>query len=99
MPIHYVNLVDILVLLITFKSQQDDKSQHMGHHEILVLFLHAQMSSPNVLADEFNIARSINLCPGLLPYPYFVYVSSEGSDESAHMRRLTRACGARKFDK
>ena len=39
---------------------------------------------------------SFGLCLHL--HPYFVYTSSDGSGESAHMRRLPRAFTARWWD-
>ena len=41
----------------------------------------------------------LNFYLGLNLYPYLVYASSEGSGESAHLRRLTRAFTARQGNK
>ena len=49
---------------------------------------YAQMPLINALADISSKARCINFDLSLRLPPYFVYASSEGSDESAHMHRL-----------
>ena len=56
--------------------------------EILVSIAYAQMPLINALADISSKARCLNFTLSLSLHSYFVYASSEGSDESGHMRRL-----------
>ena len=57
-------------------------------HESLVLIAHAQTSPLNSHAGESSRSRFLNCSLILHLHPYFVYASSEGSVESAHMHRL-----------
>ena len=41
-----------------------------------------------------SMARHVKFGLGLCPCPYFVCVSSEGSDKTAQMCSLVRACAA-----
>ena len=43
--------------------------------------------------------RGLKFIVSLHSHPHFVYASSEGSGESAHMRRLTRTLAALRTDK
>ena len=61
-------------------------------HKILVLITYAQMPLINSHADISRRANGrLNFSLSLYLHPYFVYESSEGSGESAHLCRLTRA--------
>ena len=55
---------------------------------LLVLIAYAQIFHINDHSDISRVARGLNF--GLSPHlhPYFVYTSSEGSGESANLRRL-----------
>ena len=52
---------------------------------------YGQMSPFNAFADESSMARYLNFGQRLHLHPNFVYTSREGSGESAHSCRLTRA--------
>ena len=56
--------------------------------EILVLIAYAQALLLNACADVSSSARGLKFGLRLHVYPYFVYTNSEGSGESAHLRRL-----------
>ena len=45
-----------------------------------------------------NVALGLNVHLSLHLHPYFVYASSKGSGETAHLRRLTWALVARQCD-
>ena len=57
-------------------------------HEISVLIVYAQKPHLNAHAEVSSGARGLNFVLSLHLHPYFVYASGEGSDETAHMRRL-----------
>ena len=57
-------------------------------HEFLVLIAYAQTLHFNAFADVSSSARGLKFCLRFHLYPYFVYTSTKGSDESAHLRRL-----------
>ena len=57
-------------------------------HEILALIAYAQKPHLNAHAEVSSGARGLNFDLSLHLYPYFAYASGEGSDETAHMRRL-----------
>ena len=54
----------------------------------IVLVAYAHMPLTNAHAHVFSGAIGLNSSPSLHVHPYFKHTSSEGSDESAHMRRL-----------
>ena len=56
--------------------------------KILVLITYSQIPLTNTHVDVSRGVRCLIFGPSLYLHPYFVYVSSEGSDESAYMRRL-----------
>ena len=63
--------------------------EHTGPvHGISVLIAYAQMLLINAHYVVSSNARGLNFGPRLHLHPYFVYASSEGSGESAHMHRL-----------
>ena len=49
--------------------------------------------------DVFSKVRGLNFGLSLHQHPYFVYMSSEGSGESAHMLKLRRILAAHWCDK
>ena len=57
-------------------------------HEILELIAHAQNHSLNVHSRLSSSARDLIFGLSLPLLPYFMYASSECSDETARMRRL-----------
>ena len=59
----------------------------------------AQVPLINAHPDVFKEARGLYFGLSLHLHPYFMYASSEGSGESAHMRRLAWAFAARWRDK
>ena len=64
-------------------------------HKILVLITSVQKPPINVHAGVSIADSGRNFGLGLHLHSYFVYASIEGSDESAHLRRLVRAFVAR----
>ena len=56
--------------------------------EEIVIIRHSQKPPLNNYADVSSGARSLSYALNLHLYPYFMYVSSEGSGESAHLHRL-----------
>ena len=60
----------------------------MQIHEMLELIAYAQMPIMNAHADEYSKVRGLRFGLSLHKHPYFVFVSSEGSGQSAHMRRF-----------
>ena len=60
---------------------------------------YAQTPLMNAHTDVFSGDRGLKFGLSLHLYPYFLYASSEGSGESAHMRRLAWAFTARWYDK
>ena len=67
----------------------------MENSNSLALISYVQKSPLNTNADVSKGARRLHGDLRLYLQLYFVYASSEGSDESAHMRRLIRAFVAR----
>ena len=61
----------------------------IAKHEIVVLIAHAQKLPLNAQVDVSSGARGLKFGTSLYIHTYFVYASSEGSGESAHVRRLT----------
>ena len=61
--------------------------------DILANYLVGDREKPpiNTLADVFNRARSPKFGCSLNLYPYFVYMSSNSSGQSANLRSLARA--------
>ena len=57
----------------------------------LVHFTYAQKTHLNAYAGVSNWTRNINIGPSLHLRLYFVYASSKGSGESAHLRKFARA--------
>ena len=53
--------------------------------EVLVFITYGQMPLINGHADLSHRASGLNFDLNIYLYPYFVYTSSEGSGESAHM--------------
>ena len=60
---------------------------------------YAQMLLIKAQAGVSNKARGLNFGIDLYLHPYFVNASSEGSGESAHMRRLAWAVAVREYGK
>ena len=60
----------------------------LGVHENRLLTTYACMLITNAHADTPNKARGQQFGLGLHLHAYSVYVSSEGSGESVHMRRF-----------
>ena len=58
---------------------------------ISVRFAYAQKSPLNEHADVSNMVRVLNFALRLHLHPYFMCASSEGSVETAQLRRLSRA--------
>ena len=50
--------------------------------------IHEQKPPLNVHADISSLPRGLNFSLRRHQHPFIVYASSEGSDESAHMRRF-----------
>ena len=67
--------------------------------EILALTAHAQKPPLNAYSDVSSGTRSLNFGLGLHLHPYFMHASSEGSDETAHVRSLVRALASRRCNK
>ena len=71
----------------------------MSQYEILVLIIYAQKPSAKAHANVSSIARDLSFGLSLHQHPYFVYNSSKGSGEHAHLCRLTRGLAAPHCDK
>ena len=78
------------------KGSDDD----MGQHTIVWYLSHIRKTHTlfNVHADVSRCAKFLTFGLSLYLLSYFVYPRSEGSDESAQMRRLVRAMPARRYD-
>ena len=68
-------------------------------HGILILTAHAQKPPFSAHLDISSGARSLNFGLGLHLHSYVMHTSSEGSDETAHVRSLVRALASRRCDK
>ena len=55
---------------------------------MLVLIAYAQKRPLNTHSNVSSGARGLNFALSLNQHPYFMYASSEGSEELAHMCRL-----------
>ena len=64
-------------------------------NKILVLIAYVKMPLINVNGDISSIARDLKFGLSIHLHPYFVYAISEGSGDSAHMRRIAFVCTAR----
>ena len=64
-----------------------------------ILIASPQKPPLNSHANLFRGAMGLSFSLGLHRHPYLVYPSSEGTDESAHLRRLIRAFDVRQYDK
>ena len=56
---------------------------------VLVIIAYAHKPSITSHSAISSRERSLNFSLSLHLHPYFVYANSEGSGESAHVRRLT----------
>ena len=68
-------------------------------HEIMVLFVLCKLIVCNAYAQPSNGARCLIVGRTLRLLPYFMCANSEGSGETARMRRLARAFAGRLYDK
>ena len=57
-------------------------------HKLMVLITYTQKPPTKALAEVSSWARGLNFGLSILQLPYFAHASSEGSNETAHMRRL-----------
>ena len=69
------------------------------HSPIVFSIYCSQVPSLNAAAKVSSQALDIKFGLSLHLHPFFVYVSSEGSGESAHLRRLARAFASRNCNK
>ena len=100
---------DILVSCVKKKQQQKTVADYNDlylrlqdkiepAHEIMALFVLPKHSS-NAHAQSSNRARSLIFCRTLCLLSCFMWVNSEGSGETARMRRLAWAFAGRLCDK
>ena len=88
----------ILAPHIAIKSKkQGDKIEPF--HEFMVLFVLRKLNSSNAHAQLSSGARCLIFGRTLRLLPYFMSANSEGSDETARMRRLAWAFAGRLCDK
>ena len=74
-------------------------SVNVPAHDNSILIASAQKPPINSHTDLLSGTRDLSFSLGLQLHPHFVYPSSEGSDESAHLRRLVKAFDIRQYDK
>ena len=84
MVITYMYLRNNIVVYVRATLQ----IKHEPEHGYLVLIAYAQKSPFNDKKGVSSTARRLNFGMSLQLYLYFVYESSEGSNESAHLCRL-----------
>ena len=82
--------------------RKTDTSMYGPAHEIMLVIAYTQnleQKPPlNVHIDVFIGAKSLYFVPSLQLHPYYVYASSEGSDESAHAQtRLSLFCATMRY--
>ena len=81
------------------KSVNEDKTINEPAHEIMVNFVLHKLNSSNTHAQPSSGARCLIFGRTLRLLPYFMCANSEGSGETAQMRRLAWAFAGRLCDK
>ena len=74
--------------IIDVNNKQRTNKKYVPALEIFVLIANVQKIPLTPLADVSRRARTLNFCQSLDLHPNFIYASSQGSGESAHLRRL-----------